>query len=94
MRTLLIDNYDSYTYNLYQLLAEVYGTEPVVVHNDDPAWDSLDLDAFDGAVISPGPGHPGTERDFGRSRTALLRESLPVLGVCLGHQGIGVVYGA
>ena len=94
MRTLLIDNYDSYTYNLYQLLAEVYGTEPVVVHNDDPAWDSLDLDAFDGAVISPGPGHPGTERDFGRSRTALLSENLPVLGVCLGHQGIGLVYGA
>jgi para-aminobenzoate synthetase len=94
MRTLLIDNYDSYTYNLYQLLAEVYGTEPVVVHNDDPAWASLDLDAFDGAVISPGPGHPGTERDFGRSRTALLRESLPVLGVCLGHQGIGLAYGA
>jgi para-aminobenzoate synthetase len=94
MRTLLIDNYDSYTYNLYQLLAEVYGTTPVVVSNDDPAWDSLDLSSFDGAVISPGPGHPGSSRDFGHSRAALLREDLPVLGVCLGHQGIGLVYGA
>jgi len=94
VRTLLIDNYDSYTYNLYQLLAEVYGTTPVVLSNDDPAWDSLDLSRFDGAVISPGPGHPGSGRDFGHSRTALLREDLPVLGVCLGHQGIGLVYGA
>ncbi len=94
MRTLLIDNYDSYTYNLYQLLAEVYGTEPVVVSNDDPDWDSLDLSSFDGAVISPGPGHPATPRDFGHSRTVLSREDLPILGVCLGHQGIGLVYGA
>jgi para-aminobenzoate synthetase len=94
MRTLLIDNYDSYTYNLYQLIAEVYGTAPVVVRNDDPAWDSLDLSEFDGAVISPGPGHPASRRDFGQSRLALSRDDLPVLGVCLGHQGIGLVYGA
>jgi para-aminobenzoate synthetase len=94
MRTLLIDNYDSYTYNLYQLIAEVYGTAPVVVRNDDPAWDSLDLSEFDGAVISPGPGHPASRRDFGQSRVALTRDDLPVLGVCLGHQGIGLVYGA
>jgi para-aminobenzoate synthetase len=94
MRTLLIDNYDSYTYNLYQLMAQVYGTTPVVVRNDDPGWDALDLSSFDGAVISPGPGHPASRRDFGHSRTALLREDLPVLGVCLGHQGVGLVYGA
>jgi len=94
MRTLLIDNYDSYTYNLYQLIAEVYGTAPVVVRNDDPAWDSLDLSEFDGAVISPGPGHPASRRDFGQSRLPLSRDDLPVLGVCLGHQGIGLVYGA
>ena len=93
MRSLLIDNYDSYTYNVYQLMAEVYGTPPVVVRNDDPAWDSLDLTEFDGAVISPGPGHPAEHRDFGHSRAALRRDDLPVLGVCLGHQGIGLVYG-
>jgi para-aminobenzoate synthetase len=94
MRTLLIDNYDSYTYNVYQLMAQVYGTEPVVVRNDDPAWDLLDLGSFDGVVISPGPGHPASYRDFGHSRTVLRHEDLPVLGVCLGHQGIGLAYGA
>lgn len=94
MRTLLIDNYDSYTYNLYQLLAKVYGTAPVVLRNDDPGWDRLDLAGFDAAVISPGPGHPASHRDFGHSHALLRQEQLPVLGVCLGHQGIGLMAGA
>ncbi|MFE5812734.1 aminodeoxychorismate synthase [Streptomyces sp. NPDC056479] len=91
MRVLLIDNYDSYTYNLYQLLAKVYGITPVVVRNDAAAWDHLDLDSFDAAVISPGPGHPAVPRDFGRSRDVLEHARLPVLGVCLGHQGMGLL---
>lgn len=94
MHTLLIDNYDSYTYNLYQLLAEVYGTVPVVVRNDDPKWRDLDLRDFDGAIISPGPGRPSSRRDFGYSRDILHQEEIPVLGVCLGHQGLGLVAGA
>ncbi|WP_329288693.1 aminodeoxychorismate synthase component I [Streptomyces pseudovenezuelae] len=94
MRTLLIDNYDSYTYNLFQLLAQTYGCEPTVVANDDPDFDRLDLDSFDAAVISPGPGHPSEQRDFGHSRSLLHRTDLPVLGVCLGHQGIGLLAGA
>src|SRR5918998_605692 len=94
MRTLLIDNYDSYTYNLYQLLAEVYGIEPVVVSNDDPEWHKLDVRKFDGAVVSPGPGRPASRRDFGYSRDILRQTELPVLGVCLGHQGLGLVAGA
>ena len=94
MRTLLIDNYDSYTYNLYHLLAKAYGTEPVVVRNDDPAWSALDLTSFDAAIISPGPGRPDVRRDFGHSESALKCATLPVLGVCLGHQGIGSVAGA
>jgi len=94
MRTLLVDNYDSYTYNLYQLLAQVNSAEPVVLANDDPAWESLDLSDFDAAVISPGPGHPASARDFGHSRTVLRQRGLPVLGVCLGHQGIGLASGA
>lgn len=94
MRTLLVDNYDSYTYNLYQLIAQVNGTAPVVLRNDDPAWEALDLSGFCAAVISPGPGHPGSVRDFGHSRTVLQRHELPVLGVCLGHQGIGLADGA
>lgn len=94
MRTLLIDNHDSYTYNLFQLIAEVTGVEPTVVLNDDPAWDGLSLDEFDAVVISPGPGHPGRSRDFGAARAVLDQAQLPLLGVCLGHQGLGLAAGA
>ncbi|MFJ2178527.1 aminodeoxychorismate synthase component I [Streptomyces sp. NPDC087851] len=90
MKTLLIDNYDSYTYNLFQLIAEVNGEEPVVLLNDAPAGAELDLRAFDNVVVSPGPGHPGTARDFGIGTALLARSGIPVLGVCLGHQGIAV----
>ncbi|MCX4911394.1 aminodeoxychorismate synthase component I [Streptomyces sp. NBC_00878] len=88
MKTLLIDNYDSYTYNLFQLIAEVNGEEPVVILNDTPADDVPDLRGFDNVVVSPGPGHPARPRDFGISATVLAESSIPVLGVCLGHQGI------
>ena len=87
MRALLIDNYDSFTYNLYQLLGEVNGRPPVVVRND-AHWSEIDLDRFDGMVVSPGPGRPDRPPDFGISACAILEEALPVLGVCLGHQGI------
>jgi para-aminobenzoate synthetase len=92
MRTLLIDNYDSFTYNLYQLLGEVNGTAPVVVKNG-AEWTDIDLGEFDGIVISPGPGSPDRERDFGISSRAILESGLPVLGVCLGHQGICHLFG-
>jgi para-aminobenzoate synthetase len=87
MRTLLIDNYDSFTYNLYQLLGEVNGEAPVVVRND-VEWSEIDLDRFDGVVVSPGPGRPDRPVDFGISACAIREMALPVLGVCLGHQGI------
>jgi para-aminobenzoate synthetase len=87
MRTLLIDNYDSFTYNLYQLLGEVNGRPPVVVRNDVD-WSEVDLDRFDGVVVSPGPGRPERPVDFGISACAIREMTLPVLGVCLGHQGI------
>lgn len=97
MKTLLIDNYDSYTYNLFQLIAEVNGEEPVVVLND--AVGALpDLGAylagFDNVVVSPGPGHPAEPRDFGLSTAVLAESPIPVLGVCLGHQGIALGEGA
>ncbi|MEU4468441.1 aminodeoxychorismate synthase component I [Streptomyces sp. NPDC024017] len=90
MKTLLIDNYDSYTYNLFQLLAEVNGEEPVVVRNDTPVDGLPDLRAFDNLVVSPGPGHPGEARDFGIGGRLLATSPVPVLGVCLGHQGIAL----
>ncbi|MCZ7460342.1 aminodeoxychorismate synthase component I [Streptomyces sp. WMMC940] len=92
VRTLLVDNYDSFTYNLYQLLGEVNGQPPVVVRNDVD-WTTLHLGDYDNIVISPGPGRPDRERDFGVSSRAILDSGLPVLGVCLGHQGIAALFG-
>jgi para-aminobenzoate synthetase len=85
--TLLIDNYDSFTHNLAQLVAEIYGDEPLVVPNDEPGFEGRDLSDFEAVFISPGPGRPDRRRDFGVSRL-VLDAGIPVLGVCLGHQGI------
>ncbi len=94
MRTLLIDNYDSYTYNLYHLLGEVNGTEPLVVRNDQCSWgDLIASEQFDNVVISPGPGRPERARDVGISLAALDQDGIPVLGVCLGHQALAHVCG-
>ncbi|MBV8993487.1 MAG: aminodeoxychorismate synthase component I [Pseudonocardiales bacterium] len=88
MRTLIIDNYDSFTYNLFQYLAEINGIEPCVVRNDAPGWGVADLEDFDNVIISPGPGRPSRSSDFGVSRDVVLGASIPLLGVCLGHQGL------
>jgi para-aminobenzoate synthetase len=92
--TLLIDNYDSYTFNLYQLLAHVEGEQPVVVRNDEVAWSLLADEPWDRIVVSPGPGRPERDRDLGICRDALAQDDVPVLGVCLGHQGLAHVRGA
>ena len=94
-RVLVIDNYDSFTYNLVQELAEL-GAEPTVVRND--AWTVEQVRDFapDGIVISPGPGSPANARDIGISNDVIreLGPGIPLLGVCLGHQCIGYVFGA
>jgi para-aminobenzoate synthetase component 2 len=90
MRVLVIDNYDSFVYNLVQYLAQL-GADCTVRRNDEVDLD--ELDAADGVLISPGPGTP--ER-AGASVDVIRRSadrSLPVLGVCLGHQAIGVAWG-
>jgi para-aminobenzoate synthetase component 2 len=90
-RILVIDNYDSFVFNLVQYLGEL-GAQTVVWRNDAGTVDDVRGLRPDGVVISPGPGHP---RDA-RLSVDVVRElgsTLPVLGVCLGHQVIGHVYG-
>ena len=93
MKTLIIDNYDSYTYNLFQLISEVNGDEAVVVRNDAATWKELSRRRFDNVVISPGPGRPERPGDFGMCADVLATPDLPILGVCLGHQGLAHVNG-
>lgn len=94
MRTLLVDNYDSFTHNLAHYLAEVTGCAPTVLRNDDPALTPGLLAEFDNVVISPGPGTPEHEADLGLSRDIIAHCELPLLGVCLGHQAIAHRHGA
>ncbi len=89
MRTLLVDNHDSYSYNVFHLLAAACGEEPVVVNNDAVSWRVLSRENFDAIVLSPGPGRPERWHDFGVCRDILSYSEIPVLGICLGHQGIG-----
>jgi len=88
---LVIDNYDSFTFNLVQYLGEL-GTEPVVRRNDEIPVDEIGTLAPTAIVISPGPCTPG---EAGVSVPAVRRwgSTIPILGVCLGHQAIGEAYG-
>ncbi len=85
---LLLDNRDSFTFNLAHLLSSVEGCDVTVSSTDYSSVDHLNLSKYDGIVISPGPGHPAVPRDFRICREVILESSVPVLGVCLGHQGI------
>jgi len=89
-RILLIDNYDSFVYNIAQYLGEL-GAEVHVERNDSPRLEQY-LGQVDGYVISPGPGHP---RNSNRSLEVISKKGYgkPVLGVCLGHQAIAHVHG-
>jgi para-aminobenzoate synthetase len=89
MRTLLVDNHDSYTYNVFHLLAGVSGEEPIVVDNDAVSWRALSRWDFDAIVLSPGPGSPQRWHDFCVCNDILRYSEIPVLGICLGHQGLG-----
>ena len=91
-RVLVIDNYDSFVYNLVQELGEL-GAEPVVFRNDAIDIEGIRSQAPDAVLISPGPGRPEAA---GISVTVIeqLAGEFPILGVCLGHQAIGQAYGA
>ena len=90
-RVFIVDNYDSFTWNLAQELGEL-GATVDVARNDAFTLEDLDADRPDAIVISPGPGTPA---DAGLSNEVIRRfgAAIPVLGVCLGHQCIGEVYG-
>lgn len=91
MRVLVIDNYDSFTYNLVQYLGEL-GADTIVFRNDKISLEKLGKLKFDKVVISPGPGRP---KDAGISCSLINKfyKKMPVLGVCLGHQCIGALFG-
>ncbi|MBX3208838.1 MAG: aminodeoxychorismate/anthranilate synthase component II [Labilithrix sp.] len=89
MRVLVIDNYDSFTFNLVQYLGEL-GAESRVVKNDDIDADGVARADVDGVLVSPGPCTPN---EAGISLAAVVCARVPVLGVCLGHQSIGQAYG-
>jgi anthranilate synthase/aminodeoxychorismate synthase-like glutamine amidotransferase len=88
---LVIDNYDSFTYNLVQFLGEL-GADPVVCRNDQITVQQIADGGYRGLVISPGPGEP---KGAGVSLEAIrqLGSRMPILGVCLGHQAIGEAFG-
>ena len=89
MKTLILDNYDSFTYNLYQYLGEL-GGNPEVFRNDEITLTEIKNNKYSHIVISPGPGDPSNSAYFGVCRDVILDNMLkrPILGVCLGHQGI------
>lgn len=88
----LIDNYDSFTYNIVQYLGEI-GIQPRVIKNDELSVAELATMSVDGILISPGPGSPN---ESGISLAAIhhFSKNRPILGVCLGHEAIGQVFGA
>jgi anthranilate synthase/aminodeoxychorismate synthase-like glutamine amidotransferase len=90
-RVVVVDHYDSYTWNLVHLVAEVTGELPVVVQHDQVT--ASELETFSHVVLSPGPGNPDEATDFAVGTELLRAARVPVLGVCLGMQGLVAAYG-
>src|ERR1700730_3221652 len=96
MSTLVVDNYDSFTYNLVHAVAEIRQCEPIVVRNDEMTWEEIQRLDFDSVIISPGPGRPENPRDFGLPGQLIAEAAelnIPLFAVCLGHQGIALHWG-
>jgi anthranilate synthase component II len=89
MKFLIIDNYDSFVYNLAQILGEL-GIDSDVIRNDKISINEIQEKNYDAIIISPGPGTPEEKKYFGicNDVITILGPSIPILGVCLGHQGI------
>lgn len=91
---LILDNYDSFTYNLYQLVGKLEN-DILVKRNDEITIDEIKQLQPDHIIISPGPGNPTNKRDFGVCGEVIEKFNglIPILGVCLGHQGIFAAFG-
>lgn len=100
MKILILDNYDSFTYNLYQYVGEILEDtgehfQLQVLRNDESNLEDIHSEEFDKIILSPGPGHPADPDYFGVCADVLqnLSPSVPTLGVCLGMQGIAHIFG-
>lgn len=98
MKILIIDNYDSFTYNLYQLVGSLVENDlnnsVIVKRNDMITLEEIKTLNFDKIIISPGPGSPDDPKYFGECRNVILQcKEIPILGVCLGMQGIADCFG-
>lgn len=100
MKVVIIDNYDSFTYNLYQYAGEVLENSGLnftldVIRNDEKSFEEIRNTAYERIIISPGPGSPALKEYFGVCSQVIfeLGKTVPVLGVCLGMQGIAHVFG-
>lgn len=89
---LLLDNYDSFTYNLYQYLGEVYN-DILVLRNDEVTLDTIRSLQPEAIIFSPGPGRPSDAGNMEQIISQFYKQ-IPMLGICLGHQAIGEVFGA
>ncbi|OAL69221.1 para-aminobenzoate synthase PabaA [Trichophyton violaceum] len=95
LRVVIIDHYDSYTNNIVQLLQNTWSV--AVIRFDEFTWDTFKasvLPHLDAIILSPGPGSPDKESDFGFNSRLIKEANIPILGICLGHQGIGTAFGA
>jgi anthranilate synthase/aminodeoxychorismate synthase-like glutamine amidotransferase len=90
---LVVDHHDSFTYNLVHLITVAAGCAPTVISHDAVEACEVLAGGFTHIVLSPGPGHPSRPGDFVVGRDLLLRAPVPVLGVCLGHQGLVESFG-
>ncbi|SDU46234.1 aminodeoxychorismate/anthranilate synthase component II [Stappia sp. ES.058] len=90
--TIIVDNYDSFTFNVAQILAEIAGEEPVVLPNSVP-WREIRKIPHRRIILSPGPGAPSRAADVGSSMDVLRFAECPVLGICLGHQCLVAHFG-
>jgi para-aminobenzoate synthetase len=95
MKIAILDNYDSFAYNLVHLVGMLTGELPIVFRNDAVTIAELRAHDLDALIVSPGPGHPANASHFGVCTAAIaeLSTDVPTLGVCLGHQGIALAFG-